>query len=225
MRSNTGRTHTGPIILDTNLVVYAFADVSYFSRIEPSEQAKARICVSVLYLSRCEVIIPSIIAEVEVRRVVSKMIITKSVTNPDKLKMLVNNLKYVNKVLDRLKKLGKCGVVETWDIEVLRRAAGLYNRLVRAGLGNWAQRRHQDLIILATAELHGAGILTADHDFLQLIEKTGSKASLHLFTIDEKGRISIEKKNVNAIPCVDSIVNTWRSSEHTQGHYHSSRRI
>ncbi|RLF06310.1 MAG: hypothetical protein DRK00_02020 [Thermoprotei archaeon] len=167
MRSNTGRTHTGPIILDTNLVVYAFADVSYFSRIEPSEQAKARICVSVLYLSRCEVIIPSIIAE-----------------------------------------------VETWDIEVLRRAAGLYNRLVRAGLGNWAQRRHQDLIILATAELHGAGILTADHDFLQLIEKTGSKASLHLFTIDEKGRISIEKKTLST---------AWTASL-TRGEAASTRR-
>lgn len=108
--------------------------------------------------------------------------------------------------MERWRKLGKCEIVDSWSVRVLRRAAGCYNRLARSGHAKWARGKHQGFVILATAELYNAAILTADSDFPILVERMGSSTPLYFVEISKDGEFHIKKKNIESIPCLDEIL-------------------
>lgn len=68
--------------------------------------------------------------EVEVLRVISKMIVVRRITEESKLSILLNLIKKdVHRVVDDATRIGRCVRVDAWKSEYLRMAAGLYRRL------------------------------------------------------------------------------------------------
>ncbi|RLE57616.1 MAG: hypothetical protein DRJ32_07380 [Thermoprotei archaeon] len=193
------------MILDTNLLVYTFISTKVFQRRSLEEEVKACIARELLYSGKLKVLIPSLVAEVELRRALSRMVITRGITNQKKLMILSNTIKYMKDTLNRMMKLGMCEIVDSWNAEILRRAAGYYNRLAGSGVKKWAKGKHQDLIILATAEQYNAIILTTDYDFLRLIDLTKSTVPLYFIEI-ERNKVNIIRKNIGAVAYIDDVV-------------------
>jgi len=93
------------LVLDTSLLVYVFVNTKYFQQINSKEKIKECIARNLFYRGKHKILIPSLIAEVELRRVLAKMIIIKGVTSEDKLLILSNTIKYIEEIFGKYKAL------------------------------------------------------------------------------------------------------------------------
>ena len=194
------------ILLDTNLFLFIFLDVEGLKIKEPAERARAligsKLCSKVFSDPSIIKVVPDFIVDVEYPRALTRLIVREGITNPIKLRILANIYKNLRKALESHIKLGYCHLASIWDNpQIFKRAAGLWKRLQR-------KRRHQDLIILATAEHHKATLITADTKIKETIAAANINVEAYIIEIDEAiGKASLIGKPKTPIPSIEDAIN------------------
>ncbi len=194
------------IILDTNLFSFMFLNVEDLKIKNPAERARALIgsklrsrAFSDQFIIK---VVPDFIIDVEYPRALTRLIVREGITNPVKLTILSNIYRNLRKTLESQVKLGHCQLVSIWDSpQIFKRAAGLWKRLKR-------KRRHQDLIILATAEHHKATLITADAEIKDTIAAANIDVEAYIIEIDKvTGRAALIEKPKTPIPSIEDAIN------------------
>lgn len=97
------------IILDSNLLVYAFIDTENIlsRKINEREKIYSRIAKYFFYETPTKILLPNFILDIELPRILSKLIIQKHITEETKLKILVNLPKQLKQLTHQLQLLEK----------------------------------------------------------------------------------------------------------------------
>ncbi|MCS7105261.1 MAG: hypothetical protein NZ954_06830 [Thermofilaceae archaeon] len=112
------------VILDSNLLVdYLSSDLISNEGSLPFKLVEKLLQLS--YDERCEILLPELIVDVECRRALSRLIIVHHLTNKDKLSVIVRSLKYIREEFE----IFNCKIIDSWNPEILSRAAGIFYRL------------------------------------------------------------------------------------------------
>lgn len=204
------------VLLDTNLLVLAFISEKLYSKLYYRETIMAPIGRRIFYDSSCVIVVPNFILEVEVPRMVSRFIVTRGITEEGKLSILINlKEKDLHKTVDDSCELEKCMKIDVWNRKYLRRAAGLYNRLralnVNKKLGKKGKLtgKHQDIILLACAELENAIIVSADKDLWIFVKYGKLNIPIYYLEIDENRKTcKIRTINISEKTCVDEVLDS-----------------
>ena len=205
------------VLLDSNILVFAFVNPAVLYKPKYREKIMAQVGSKLFYNSYCTIVIPDFILEVEIPRILSKMAVTKGISDPTKLDILINLIERdIRLNVESMKTIGRCDVTRVWTRECLRRAAGLHNRLEmrrqRGYLGKMKkiEKKHQDIILLACAELTDAIMVTADKDMWIFVDKGELDLPIYYFEInDEKKQCRIHTKNICETTCVDEILENF----------------
>ncbi|GEM_PF-3869785 len=165
------------IILDTNLLIYSFINIVSLppGKITLREKIYSKVARYILFESPYHVIIPDFILDIELPRALSKIIIKKYIIDPNKLKTLVNIPSRIKKIdIPSLTQLGKCTLINTWQVKYFKETARLYKNLPKENRG-----KHQDILIIAIAKTENSTIITGDYDIYHII----NTRRLHVKTI------------------------------------------
>jgi predicted nucleic acid-binding protein len=188
------------ILLDTNILVDFALDVIH-EQLSEEERAAAEFARKLVLLSECKLLIPEIAVSVEFPRAFSRAVLEHHVTSEDKLRACVNMLKYIERIL----KVAGHEIVKCWDVNVLKIAAGWYYRIEKVKGSDWIKRRHQDLIILATAKANDACLITKNpKDFEEMMKVVSS--AIPLCSVGVSGsRVRVSWLNTDPVKCVESL--------------------
>lgn len=159
------------LLLDTNIVV-DFAIGASGTLLREEERAAANFALKLIMLSGYKLLIPEIAVKVEFPRAFLRIILERHITNEEKLQACVRTLKYIENVL------AEAGheIVECWNVDVVKTAAGWFHRIASSKSADWIRHRHQDLIVLATAKVNDAVLVTRNpRDFEKILEAIAGK--------------------------------------------------
>jgi len=193
MSSSTQSSYS--FVVDTNILIdYVIGQVG--AQKTQDEALLAGFAQQLILLSDCHLLFPEIVVKVEFPRVFSRLILERHLTSEQKIKVCVQILKYIEKTL---RDAGH-EIVSTWIVEVLKTAAGWYVRIGSQGssdsqLLDGITRRHQDLLVLATAKVYRATLITRDEDFVKIRKITNQSTPLCLIKI---------KDSILSCECIDT---------------------
>jgi len=163
------------VLLDTNLFVFLLFDISEFDKAKARDRVLAcasRVLMdSIFKREDCVILVPSLVAEVEIPRAVARMVIVRGLVSEDKVAIIVSSLRKVGGRLKEWEELGLIKVADSWTAKVLREARWLYQRLSKRDSSLAKRIGHQDFMMVATAMLHGATIVTADKHVKEIVER------------------------------------------------------
>ena len=159
------------LLLDSNLLIYAFINVkSIFekNKIDRREYIYSKIAEYFFYNSPWKILVPRIIIDIELPRIITRMIIQRNITDETKIKILLNTIKSIDRILHEFEKIDKCSKIDTWKVKYLKKAAGLYKQLRLRLERERIRGKHQDLILMSTAIIENSVFLTGDRDIYLL---------------------------------------------------------
>jgi len=152
------------IILDTNLLLFAFVDVEKMWSSKVTVREKIYSCVAKYFIreSPIKLLLPNFILDIELPRILSKLIIQKNITDETKLKVLVNMSKQFRQFTQYLRVLEKCREIDVWKTVYFKKAAGLYIALSQKLGRDKVKGNHQDILIMAVTMVENATLITGD---------------------------------------------------------------
>jgi predicted nucleic acid-binding protein len=183
MSSSTPSSYS--FVVDTNILIDFVIGLAGAEK-NPEEALRAEFAQKLILLSDCHLLFPEIVVRVEFPRVFSRLILERHLTSEKKIKVCVQILKYIE---EALRDAGH-NIVSNWTVEVLKTAAGWYKRIRSQGssdsqLIDGIKRRHQDLLVLATAKVYRATLITRDEDFVKIRKITNQSTPLCLIKIND----------------------------------------
>jgi predicted nucleic acid-binding protein len=199
MSSSTQSSYS--FVVDTNILIDFVIGLARAEK-NPEEALRAEFAQKLILLSDCNLLFPEIVVKVEFPRVFSRLILERHITSENKIKVCVHILKYIE---EALRDAGH-GIVSTWTVKVLKTAAGWYARICSQGscdpqLLDGIKRRHQDLLVLATARVYKAILITRDEDFVKIREMINQVMPLCLMKIKDS-KLSCECIDTGQPNCI-----------------------
>lgn len=97
-------------------------------------------------------------------------------------------------------------IVKCWDVNVLKIAAGWFYRIERVKGTAWIKKRHQGLIILATAKANGACLVTRNpKDFVEMMNIVSS--GIPICSVEISGsQVYVNWLNTEPVDCVMELI-------------------
>jgi predicted nucleic acid-binding protein len=195
-------------LLDTNILVDFALDILR-EQLSDDERKAATFARELVLLSNCRLLIPEIAVSVEFPRAFLRAVLERHVTNEDKLKACINMLKYIERTLKR----AGHEIVKCWDVNVLKTAAGWFYRIEREKGFDWVRRRHQDLIILATAKANNSGLITRNpDDFVEMMNIVSSRTPLCIVKVSGS-QVQVTWLYTEPVDCVMNLI-TSKTQRH-----------
>ena len=118
------------ILLDTNLLLFVLFDPEIlFPRMNERDKIKLLYANEIYHNPDTTIIVPDLMLDIEIPRVVLRQIITEGITDQQKLSILLNAIKSLREDIESAEILGKFRLFTVWNSNCLRATAELYNRL------------------------------------------------------------------------------------------------
>ncbi len=194
------------VLLDTNLLVLVLLDPEIlFPRMNERDKILSLYANEIYRRPDTTIIVPDLILDIEVPRVVLKQIVTECISDQRKLSMLLNAIKSLREDIESAEILGKYKLFKVWNSRRLRTAARLYNRIririsqkTEHDISKFLKTKHQDVLLLAVAKLENAIIVTADSDFKYFVKEGDIDVPVCYINVDKDARaVQISLLNVS----------------------------
>ncbi len=200
------------ILLDTNILIHAFIDITQLTTVEYDEQVRSKIARQIFFDTNSIKIILDFQLQVEIPRVLTKFILKYRLVSPTKLAITINYYKNIERIIDELRELDITYKLSIWDTpEILRRAAGLWNRhLNKAG----REPRHQDIIILAATQQTKAILITTDINMDNYIKTLELDIPAYIIQIDKiKRKTSVISRPKQPVPIIEQTLKQLQADQ------------
>ena len=186
------------ILLDTNLLLFILFDpVILFPRMNERDKILLLYANEIYYNPDTTIIVPDLMLDIEIPRVVLRQIITEGISDRQKLSILLNAIKSLREDIKSAEILGKFRLFTVWNSNCLRTAAELYNRIRlrmskkrQRDISNFLKRKHQDILLLAIAKIENAIVVTADRDFKRFVEEGEIDVPVCYIKIDQEAKVT-----------------------------------